>query len=351
MVKPLICISVALGSTNIAFADSQSVPNDYFDMTNWKITLPMDADHNGNVDEIQGEEILTYSHPNFFFLDQNNNLVFAAANKAMTTQNSSNPRSELRLMLRGLDDSIGTKDDGNNFSLAAYDNAENMASIGGKMEATLKVNHVARHAKYAQKYPVYSVVIGQVHANRNDTLIKSGTGFGHGNEPLKIFYKKFPEHSTGSVFWTYERNLPQADTNRMDIAYPVWGKTWESQEDPMQSGIKLEEEFSYTVDIDGNIMRLTFTSAGHEDVKYNVNLATNIDPFGNIDSLDNPKGYAQETLYFKAGAYGQCSTKDTVGFWYTACAGTGDFDVDKKAGDYNSVTFSKLLVTASSTTK
>ncbi|MEM7626277.1 MAG: hypothetical protein AAF333_11835 [Planctomycetota bacterium] len=27
---------------------------------------------------------------------------------------------------------------------------------------------------------------------------------GHKNEPLKIFYTKFPGHDKGSVFWNYE---------------------------------------------------------------------------------------------------------------------------------------------------
>jgi poly(beta-D-mannuronate) lyase len=348
MFKKFLCISIVLGYSSMSLATNQhaqSVPADYFDMTNWKITLPIDMDNNGKVDEIEGKDILSYSHPQFFFLNENKHLVFEVANNSITTSGSSNARSELRQMIRGLDKSIGTKSPKNNFSLAAHNNAAQFGSTGGKLEATLKVNHVSTHSKYPTKYPAFSVVVGQIHADKDDKLIAAKTGFGYGNEPLKIFYKKFPDQKTGSVYWTYERNLEKDNPDRMDIAYPVWGNTWENASDPKESGIALGEEFSYSVSVDGNIMHLTFTSANHKEVKYSVDLSTNIDPNGKVDPLDNPHGYAQDSHYFKAGAYGQCSVKDDKGFWSTACAGTGDFDVDKANGDYNSVTFSKLELT------
>ncbi|MHA2709856.1 polysaccharide lyase family 7 protein, partial [Vibrio owensii] len=41
-------------------------------------------------------------------------------------------------------------------------------------------------------------------------------------------------------------------------------------------------------------------------------------------------------------AYGQCSVKTGDNFWATGCEGTGDFEMDKKNGDYSSATFSVL---------
>ena len=49
-------------------------------------------------------------------------------------------------------------------------------------------------------------------------------------------------------------------------------------------------------------------------------------------------------MYFKAGAYNQCSVKDDPGFWYAACPGTGEWATDYKNGDYAQVSFSRLVV-------
>ena len=57
-----------------------------------------------------------------------------------------------------------------------------------KLDATLKVMNVASTGD-ARVAASYSVVVGQIHS-----------ADGHENEPLKIFYKKFPGHTKGSVF-------------------------------------------------------------------------------------------------------------------------------------------------------
>lgn len=345
MLKKYLCLSVILGfSGNLMAHDQvqQPVPADSFDMMNWKITVPMDKDKNGKIDEIEGVAMFSYSHPDYFFLDDNNHMVFQVQNKAITTKGSSNARSELRQMLRGTDLTIGVKAPANNFAIAAHPNADQFGAIGGKMEATLKVNHVAIHANQPDKFPAYSVVIGQIHANKDPKKIEAKTGFGHGNEPLKIFYKKWPGHEKGSVFWNYERNLAKKDPNRTDIAYPVWGNTWENKADPKSAGIALGEEFSYSVNVEGNMMYLSFSTKNHESVKYQIDLSKNRDAYGKVDEKDNAQGYAKDSFYFKAGAYGQCSVKDNSGFWSPGCSGTGDFAIDKKNGDYNSVSFSRL---------
>lgn len=341
-------MSVILGFSANSMAHEQgplSVPADKFNMMNWKITVPEDRDQNGKIDEIEGVAMFSYSNPDYFFLDKDGNMVFQVQNKAITTSGSSNARSELRQMLRGTDLTIDVKAPANNFALTAHPDADQYGAIGGKLEATLKVNHVATHANQPDKYPAYSVVVGQIHANKDPKQIDAKTGFGYGNEPLKIFYKKWPGHENGSVFWNYERNLEKNDPNRTDIAYPVWGNTWENKADPKDAGLALGEEFSYTIDVQGNIMHLTFTTAKHDKVEYKIDLSKNLDAHGKVDSKDNPQGYAKDSFYFKAGAYGQCSVKDDDGFWSPGCAGTGDFAEDMKNGDYNSVSFSKLELT------
>jgi len=316
----------------------QTAPGEKFDMTKWKITVPSDINEDGRVDEIEGVAMLSYSHPQFFHLDEDGNLLFEVQNQAITTKNSKNARSELRQMARGADFSIDTADALNNFAVAAHPKAADYSQVGGTLEATLKVNHVSINAKHPERPPAHSVVVGQIHAKKYNDQIKAGTGFGHGNEPLKIYFKKFPGHKYGSVFWNYERNLAKKDPNRQDIALPVWGNTWENQAEPGEAGIALGEEFSYKVDVEGNIMHLTFTTPRHKTVTYDIDLSKG------YDELDSKTGYAEDAFYFKAGAYGQCSVSDSHPVWGTGCAGTGDFAADKKTGDYNSVTFSALLL-------
>lgn len=320
----------------------EAVPADYFDLSHWNITVPVDANNDAKVDTVKVTDIQTYSHPDFFYVNADGHMVFAAPNKALTTPNSSNTRSELRYMSRGSDTKIKTSGPGNNFALRAHPDAESFASVGGRMEATVQVDHVARRAGNPDRPPAYSAVIGQIHAIKDKP--QSGA-FGYGNEPLKIYFKKYPNHDTGSVFWNYERNLAKEDPNRTDIAYPVWGNVWTNPEDPGSAGIPLGQPLSYVVNVYEDVMHLEFSTAGKPDMTFKINLADNVDANGKLDLKDNSKGYAGDAHYFKAGIYNQCSTKDAPGIWYAACPGTGDWETDKAQGDYAQATFSRLIVT------
>ena len=104
--------------------------------------------------------------------------------------------------------------------------------------------------------------------------------------------------------------------------------------------------FNYNINVHENIMYLTFrTRDPARTVEYQVDLSNNVDANGNVDEKDNPKGYSGDGLYFKAGAYNQCSTRDDKNFWYAGCAGSGDWATDKANGDYVSVAFGRLLLT------
>ena len=319
-----------------------ALPADHIDLSHWNITVPTDVDENGKVDIVKTGDIQTYSHPDFFYANADGHVVFASPNKALTTPNSSNTRSELRYMSRGRDTSIKTHDPKNNFALAAHPNGSEFASIGGRMEATLTVDHIARRAGNPDRPAAFSAVIGQIHGVKEKN--QSGI-FGFGNEPLKIYFKKFPNHDTGSVSWNYERNLAKEDPNRTDINYAVWGNNWTNSEDPGSAGIPLGQPLSYVVNVYENVMHLEFSTEGKPTKTFKINLADNVDATGNVDALDNPQGYTGDAQYFKAGLYNQCSTKDAPGIWYAACPGTGDWETDKANGDYAQATFSRLVVT------
>ena len=337
---PAAVACLLIGATSNA-GENANVPASKFDLSHWKITVPTDTDANGKVDSINRKQLANYSHPDFFYLDVLGRMVFTAPNKALTTKNSSNTRSELRYLSGDIDREISAQAPANNFSLAAHPSADQFASIGSRMEATLHVDAVALNAGKPDKFPAYSAVVGQIHAVKFSGKHESA---GWGNEPLKIYFKKWPGHEKGSVFWTYERNLAKADPQRRDIAYPVWGNTWDIATDPGENGIALGEEFSYTVNVYQNIMTLTFDTLNQATVEYEIDLSNNVDAYGNIDADDNPKGYSGDSLYFKAGIYDQCSIKDTDGFWYPACAGTGDWAIDQKNGDFARASFSRLVV-------
>jgi len=106
--------------------------------------------------------------------------------------------------------------------------------------------------------------------------------------------------------------------------------------------------FNYNINVHGNIMYLTFRTADpSQTVKYQIDLSNNVDAYGNVDEKDNPKGYSGDAMYFKAGAYNQCSTRDDAAMWYAGCAGTGDWATDKANGDYASVAFRRILLSGS----
>ncbi len=309
-------------------------PGSAFDLSQWKITLPIDGDGDGRVDEIAVRDIQDYAHPDFFYLDDQDRMVFTTPNRGVTTANSTNSRSELRHMLRGTNRDIGTHDPRNNFAVQARAGSRLFGRVGGRMEAALQVDHVALNATDPTRAPTYSVVVGQIHATRYDD---TSSGFGYGNEPIKIFYKKWPGHETGSVFWTYELNLPRDNPARRDIFVPVFGNSWDEPEDPGENGIALGEEFSYEINVHENTMYVSIHNERLGTVSHAVSLISG------VTGDDNPQSYGGDTLFFKAGAYNLCSPVLREGFWYPGCAGTGDWETDYANGDYARVTFSRLV--------
>lgn len=332
----LLSVSASVCTAEVAPGQPKT-PAEVLDLRYWKLTLPTDDNTDGKVDEVDVSQLANYSHPDFFYVDEHGFVVFAAPNKAATTANSTNTRSELRQMYRGKNTRISTHGQKNNFAIKANRQARRFADVGGQLEATLRILHVAKRAKYPKKTSAFSVVVGQIHALKNESLQRRG--YGYGNEPLKIFYKKWPEHETGSVFWTYERNLSVDDPNRNDIAYPVWGNSWDNSEDPGESGIELGQLFNYNVNVHGNVMHLTFRTADPSQTR-----TFTIDLSKNVDEKDNPNGYSGDSFYFKAGAYNQCSTRDSDSFRYPACPGSGNWEQDQANGDYTAVAFRQIIV-------
>ena len=219
----ILSLTAALATGADSFAqsgrgkDKPTVPAEKFDLSYWNLTLPQDDNRDKKPDTVTVKGLRKYSHPDFFYLNEDDHLVFAAPNKANTTKNSTNTRSELREMLRGTNKRLKTSGAKNNWAVEARNGSDQFARIGGKLEATLRVDHVARNAGSPDRKPAYSAVVGQIHAVKYEN---TSSGFGYGNEPIKIYYKKWPGHETGSVFWNYERNLANTGPRRNHNPYP-----------------------------------------------------------------------------------------------------------------------------------
>ncbi len=255
----------------------------------WKILLG-NGESSGN--------LINFEHKDYFY-DVNDGIdwvVYKAPNGGITSPNSHNTRSELGEKRRW------------------------KPMEGGKLRGTLKVMHVSTKGD-ARVASSYSVVVGQIHSDE-----------GHENEPLKIFYKKFPGHTKGSVFWNYEINTEGENDGRWDFSTPVWGYDMSVTGDAIddfpeepKDGIELGEVFSYEVNVYKGIMYLTFTSEGHETKTFTKNLVET--EYLNTEDIppqilnrkrsrrigtEKPVAYAGEDQFFKQGAYNQTNGKNMV---------------------------------------
>lgn len=226
------------------------------------------------------------------------------------------------------------------------------------LKSTCKVMNVSKTGD-ATVAASYSVVIGQIHS-----------ADGHENEPIKIYYKKFPGHTKGSVFWNYEINTKGEDNGgRWDYSYPVWGYDFSvigpdknTFPPEPEDGIQIGEELSYEIDVKDGIMTVTFMSEGHETKKFTKNIVKSeytkksdmpeqvrklFVPIGQ-DGVERATAYAGEGLFFKQGSYNQTNgkPKSLNAVW---CAGAethgGDLKKQYETGNYSEVWFRKSVVT------
>ncbi|MEM8525576.1 MAG: polysaccharide lyase family 7 protein [Bacteroidota bacterium] len=287
-------------------------------------------------DGTKENDLTEFEHKDFFYTVIDGTMrwvVYKTPNSGVTSKNSSNTRSEL------------------------HEKREWTPEEGGKLTGTCKVMHVSTSGD-ARVAASYSTVVGQIHS-----------GEGHENEPFKLFYKKFPGHKKGSIFWNYEINTAGDDNSgRWDYSSAVWGydmsvvgsNPTDFPAEP-KDGIELGETFSYEVNVHEGIMYLTFSSEGHETKTFTKNLikseyTTKADipeqtqnlfvPIGQ-DGVERATAYAGELNYFKQGAYNQTNGKDPEKnmVW---CAGAethgGDIQKQYATGNYTEVWFKEATV-------
>ncbi|MFY0606551.1 MAG: polysaccharide lyase family 7 protein [Cyclobacteriaceae bacterium] len=280
------------------------------------------------------KQLKSFQHTDYYFTanDSIDWVVFKTPNGGVTSPNSHNTRTELGQKKRWT------------------------AKEGGKLSATLKVMHVSTSGD-ARVAASYSVVVGQIHS---DT--------GHENEPLKIFYKKFPGHRKGSLFWNYEINTEGDNSGRWDYSTAVWGYDMsiigtdanDYPEEPKE-GIALGEEFSYEVNVFDGIMYLTFESPNHETKKYTKSLImsefnsksdipsqiVNLYSIIGRDGTERANAYEGEEQFFKLGNYNQSNGREpeTNMVWSTGAETYGgNLTQQYSNGSYTEVWFREASV-------
>ena len=266
-----------------------------------------------------------YENKDFFYATQEGEekwVVFKTPNAGNTHGTSNNTRTELAQLKKWT------------------------PMTDAKLNATLKVTNVSTTGD-ARVAASYSVVVGQIHS-----------ADGHENEPFKLYYKKFPGHTKGSVFWNYEINTAGEDNSgRWDYSYPIWGYDFsvvgtgeDTYPEEPEEGIALGEEFSYEVEVKEGMMYLTFSSEGHETKTFTKNLIdsefkTKEDiptqvkelffPIGQ-DGVEREKAYTDQGLFFKLGSYNQTNGKSPqVNRVWCSGAETHGGDLQKQYADGN----------------
>ncbi|WP_282148030.1 polysaccharide lyase family 7 protein [Algibacter lectus] len=287
----------------------------FFD--DWKLILG-DGSNVGIVNNFENKDFFYTANDG-----KNDWIVFKAPNGGDTHGTSNNTRTELAQIKKW------------------YPKAGN-----DKLTATLKVMNVSATGD-ARVAASHAVVVGQIHSADK-----------HENEPLKIFYKKFPGHTKGSVFWHYEINTAGDDNSgRWDYSTAVWGNDFSVvgleentyPEEP-KDGIALGEEFSYEIEVRDGIMNLKFTSKDHETRTFTKNLieseyttAADIPeqtqklfvPIGQ-DGVERKAAYTGEGCFFKLGAYNQTNGKSPeVNKNWCSGAETHGGDIKKQYADGN----------------
>lgn len=269
-ILPLLVLIMFFSSATAQDLDPSLPPGDNFDLSYWKLTRP-------NQQERDADQLVAgYTVEDEFYTDPvTGAMVFWCPNDG-ATGGSTYPRNELREMMRRLDTSIPTQGINKNnwvFSSSTMANQEAAGGVDGVMTATCAVDHVSLTSDESRK--VGRTIVGQIHASDD--------------EPCRIYYRKLPENSKGSIYFAHE------PTTGPEQWYDMIGSRNDGISDP-EDGVALGEKFSYEIKAIGNMLTVTIMREGKDDVVQEV------------DMTDS--GFADDWMYFKAGNYNQNNAGD-----------------------------------------
>ena len=257
--------------------DPNLAPSENFNLNNFKLRLPSDADKNGKPDLITAKELNKGYQSEYFYTGKDGGMVFKCPSSGANTSNTKYARTELREMLKNGDKSIKTKGVTKNnwvFSSVPFKDRQAAGAVDGEMEATLAVNRVTTSGNKKQ---IGRIIIGQIHSNTD--------------EPIRIYYRKLKENLLGSIYFAHEIN------NGKDTYHNMIGAKSNDLKNPID-GIALNEKFSYKIKVVGNSMYVTISRQGKENIEKIIDM--------------KKSGYDKSGVYqyFKAGIYNNNNTAD-----------------------------------------
>ncbi|MEG3766878.1 polysaccharide lyase family 7 protein [Alteromonas sp. 14N.309.X.WAT.G.H12] len=265
---------------------SSAFPNEVgIELNDWYLSIPSDDDNSGTADSISEQTLANgYTNSEYFYASDDGGIVMRAPSYGYkTSENTQYTRVELREMLRRGDTSISTQGvNKNNWVFgAAPSSAQEMAGgIDGDLNVTLAVNQVTTTGA---DYQIGRIVIGQIHANDD--------------EPIRLYYRKLPNNSLGSVYFAHESRITDENGDNIESYVEMIGARGNSIDNP-DDGIALNEEFSYHINVSVNLLTVTISREGKPDVVANVDMRES--------GYDDPSQYQ----YFKVGVYHLNNTSD-----------------------------------------
>ncbi|MBM1172057.1 polysaccharide lyase family 7 protein [Microvirga arabica] len=188
-------------ATNVA-------PSGNFDLSNWKLTLPVDSSGGTSGTAVEVKNLIDYQHSRYFYTGSDGAMTFMASADGATTSGSSYARSELREMK-------GTEK-------AAWNLTQ-----GGIMTATLEVDAAPNREGVGGK-----IVVGQIH--------------GQDKELVRLYWEN------GKMYFAND----QAGSGNSETKFYFVDSSGQ------QPSVSLDEKFSYTIDAKGSDLEVTIYADG-----------------------------------------------------------------------------------------
>lgn len=168
------------------------------DFSNWKVTLPVDANNNGSPDEYKPNELMNYAYQNnsaikpFMYDDTDDQSLVFYTYPDVSTTNSSYSRTELREL-------INPNNSKENWSLKE----------GGIMKGKLKVESITEDSQSSNKY--HRVIVMQIHGIiSEEDMAKHGFSSNNGPQLLKMYWKD-------GELWAHKKSLKDESTSGDDL--------------------------------------------------------------------------------------------------------------------------------------
>lgn len=183
-------------------------PGGNFDLSNWKITLPVDANGSFGGNAMEVKNLSTYQHSKYFYTAADGAMTFVAPVEGATTSGSSYARSELREM--------------NGTANAAWN-----LKTGGFMSATLEVDAAPNRDGMGGR-----IIVGQIH--------------GQDDELVRLYWEN------GKLYFAND----QAGSNNSETKFYFVNASGQ------QPSVSLDERFSYTINAKSETLEVTVFADG-----------------------------------------------------------------------------------------